>query len=494
MLVVLVLARAGGTGAPPDAAATLVPRSALVYLHVSTDTGRAATSDALAVLRRFPSFEKLQRSLVDGLRRFGRGTGVEYGRDIAPWIGEEAALALLPSASGTTAAEFVIGVRSRPGAEGFLLRLGRPSGLVTYKGMSVRLYGGQALTFAGRFLIAGTLAAVRAGIDAAADGREALAGSPRYVRARAGAPADRVADLWASGDGVSRVLAPRSGLLGVLGTVLSGPGLEATDVSLSAGGNSARVRIHAVRAPGRPPSFAGVPLRPVTPSLPAALPGPALALADVGGMDAVLARLAPLLPAELNRAARILSPLLTREAALEVLPRGRGQPPVLLLVAPVTDLARARRLLAAAQAPLTALLGPLAEQAGRTPAVSASRVGGAVVNRIQTGTGFEIDSALVGRRLVLATDPGAIAALVGTGPRAGDPARFRAVLPPRRGRTTALVFLDLKQLLAFGERIGLAQDPRYQAVRDDLRLIAAAGLRASAGPTDSTAEISLQIP
>lgn len=493
IVVIWAIGRAGGSDAPPDGAAKLVPANALAYVHISTDTSRAGTRDALRLLRRFPSFTGVEASLVRSLRRFGRGTGVDFQRDIHPWLGNEAALALLDTQGTTTAAEFVVGVRDRPGAEGFLLRLGRPTSAEMYKGVSVRVYGQQALAFVGRFLVAGTTAAVHAGIDASTGRGAALAGLRDYARARAGAPSGRAADVWVSGDGVKRVLAPRSGALGILGSLLEAPGLVGTDLSLTASGDTARIRVHSIRAPGEVPTLASLPLRSFTPTLPKVMPAPALAFADVGGLDRALERVAAAFPAPLDEVRRDIAPLLTGEVALSVLPRSGNAPPVLELVAPVANEDRARQALARAQGPLIEYFSSRAS-AGAAPSFSATRVSGITVYRLRISTSFEIDYAVFGGRLVLATDPGAISAVLHTGTHVADQAAFRAVASRGRGPVTSLLFLDLKKLLDFGERTGLAQDPRYIALRRDLRRITAVGLRSTYGENDSTAEISLQIP
>ena len=58
----------GGSSPPPDDAAKLVPSTALVYVHLSTDTGRGATKTALKLAQRFPSFERLRSSLLRRLQ------------------------------------------------------------------------------------------------------------------------------------------------------------------------------------------------------------------------------------------------------------------------------------------------------------------------------------------------------------------------------------------------------------------------------------------
>ena len=71
---------------------------------------------------------------------------------------------------------------------------------------------------------------------------------------------------------------------------------------------------------------------------------------------------------------------------------------------------------------------------------------------------------------------------------------FDAVLGDRPDSLSALVFLDLNQLLTLGEQAGLAEDPRYLALRDDLQKLRAAGAVLTREGEFTTAELTFQIP
>ena len=75
--------------------------------------------------------------------------------------------------------------------------------------------------------------------------------------------------------------------------------------------------------------------------------------------------------------------------------------------------------------------------------------------------------------------------------------RFRATVGEVPEQAESLVFLDLRQLLALGEQTGLTAIPGLATARDDLRRVSAAGAVVTedpAHPTDTTAELFLQIP
>lgn len=90
-----------------DQPATAVPASALGYVSLDLDPTAEQKVEALRVLRKFPAVEeKLSLGAGDDLRRWffeaavadsGGCFGLDYVRDVAPWVGDRAALALLPA-------------------------------------------------------------------------------------------------------------------------------------------------------------------------------------------------------------------------------------------------------------------------------------------------------------------------------------------------------------------------------------------------------------
>src|SRR5438128_2560325 len=183
-VIVLLVATGGGSASPPpDGAAKLVPASALVYVHLSTDTSRAATRSALDVARRFPSFQRVRNSLLRRLE------DPRCGGDLAKQHGKEAALALLDTNTGTAGSLVLVDTgKDHPGAQT------KACGLVSQ-------------TYIGRFFAIGQLQSLaQARALARNGGKGSLAGNPDFAKAMGELPADRVADGWASAAGVRRLL------------------------------------------------------------------------------------------------------------------------------------------------------------------------------------------------------------------------------------------------------------------------------------------------
>ena len=102
--------------------------------------------------------------------------------------------------------------------------------------------------------------------------------------------------------------------------------------------------------------------------------------------------------------------------------------------------------------------------------------------------------AVSGDALVVSTAPAGL--LPPRGTLAAAPA-FAATIGEVPDRADSLVFLDLRQLLALGEETGLTAISGLATARDDLRRVRAAGAVVTqdpAHPSDTTAELFLQIP
>ncbi len=416
----LLLAGCGGGAdgpAPPPADATkLVPRDALVYVHLSTDTTRGATRGALAQARRFSGFAGLRDSIVRRLQ--APGCKVPFDR------GREAAIALLDSRSGV-AGSLVI-VDGGDDAD-------EPD----------RTCGAVKVARIGRFTVIGQDASIAAARALARGKGRSLADDADYRAATGRLPADRAVDAWVTRDGVRRLLAPQSGLLGVVGTLLDQPRLKASALSLGGDGRrTARLVIASQLTGGR--------IRTFTPELQAAVPAQAFAYLGTRGLEGVTARLLTQVPGGVDT--RALARIFPGEVAVAL--TYAVPAPVLTIIAKPTDTATARRAL--------------------------GRIG--------------LRTAVVDGKLVASTRASGIAAMRDARRHLPDTAAWKAVQAKASKPVTSLVFLDFNQLLRLAERTGIDQNPSYRAVQRDLRRIAVVGARSTGAGDETTVEILLSIP
>lgn len=508
-VVALAIHSCGGSsdGAPATRAATVVPADALVYVNLSTDPDRGAVKRALDLAGRFPGYPALRDGI---LRRLSTaGAGVSFQRDVRPWLGKEAALALLNTPGETAGSLVVLAVSDRTKAEGFLQRVAGAPGRQNYRGTDISNYGNAAAAFVGDYLVIGSIQGLRLAIDAHAGRGPSLAKSAVFRRAQRGLPSGRVADAFASPDGVRRLLAAQGGAIGAAGALIDQPGLEGTAIALTPKSSGAAVQVHNVldpKARGRLPKS-----QEFEPKLMDSVPKNAMAYLGLTHLDRAAERLIAAgaagggaggqLSMLLRRARgdlakragvdlnRDVLPLLQGEVALWLAPAIPA--PVLTLISATEDEKRTRAAFAKLQQPIARLL---ATPGGDSPAWQERDLSGVSAFQLRLGAGVELDYAVFDAKLVVSTSLAGIRAVKDRKGSLADNESFDAVLGQRPKKVTSLVFLDFSQLLTLGERTGLSDSRSYLAVRDDLRKVKAVGAAATGSDTESTTELFIEIP
>jgi hypothetical protein len=511
--VLIAIVLAGGEPGPATGAAELVPGNALLYVHLSTDPTRPAVKRALALRRRLPDAAPLLTAVTDRVDAILGGSpsaAVNFATDVRPWLGKEAALAVLDTSGSRAGSLIVLDVRSRAAARSFLVGVGAsPDG--SYRGVPLLAQpSGAVLAFVRHYMVLGQRASVRAAVDASSGRAPSLAKSGDYLRAADGEPADRVLDAYASADGIRRALIPRSGLLGDLGALLDQPPLAAATVSVSALSSGLRVHFHSALVPRlaqlrayRPAQF--------TPTLAGLLPARSILLVDVKGLRASMPKLLAV-AARAGIAGRI-GPLLSRlgsalvaqgvdlgpvlgifsgETAVAITPgRGGGGPaPVIVTRAPQQ---RSRALLAGLEAPLAQVFTPSSAGPGQVPEVSDTQLAGVPVHELSLAPGFGLDYAVARGLVVISTSPAGVAGVFRHAGALGEESGFQGVLANHPGQVTSLVFSNLGQLLRLGEQTGLIGSTHSSTLWSALEQIRAVGLASWRGADDTTTELQLQI-
>jgi hypothetical protein len=512
LIVVVAIAAASGGGssggpAPGTGAATVVPADALLYVHLSTDPGRPAVRTALALAEKFPDFPLLAARLESALAP--SGGAISFVSDIRPWLGSEAAVALLDTGTNTAAPLIVLGVANRSRAQAFIARIGAHAG-ATFDGTQLYARRGAALAFTGRYLVLGSSASVRSALQTASGRAVSLAADSAYRAAAAGEPAGRVLDAYASAVGVRRLLVNQGGLAGALGVLLYSPAMSGVSLALSAAPPGARIQIHRALDPDLA-AIAGRPGQQFSPTLEGELPeGSTLAL-DVPDLERVAPRvlsagatggvggaIGPLL-SRLGAALRAqgvdvtgLESLFSGESAVAVSP-APGHPSALVIVSRVANMAQARTELASVEVPLSQLLASAANSSGVVSSFTARSVAGVTAHQLTLASGVELDYAVFRGLAVISTSLSGIAAVASHAHTLSDEEAYRAALAGHPSQVTSLLFLDFSQLLSLAGQTGLISGARFDALRADLRKIGAIGLSSTSGETSSTAELSLQI-
>jgi hypothetical protein len=508
--------RAGGSASrgPASGAASVVPADALAYVHVSVDPRRPAVKRALALAARFPDFPVIDAAVLTRLSAIvGGGATGDWAGGIRPWLGNEAALALLNTSTSTAGSLIVLDVRAGGRARAFLARAGvQPDG--TYEGVILLRYPtGSAAAFVKHYLVIGQDASVRAAIDVASGHARSLQSSSAYRNAARAEPGDRVLDAYASAAGVRRLLAAQGGIVGALGVLLYQPSLVGVTISLSPAAGGLRVRVHSALDPTLA-HLSGSPEPEFTPTLARALPSGTALMLDVTGLDRVaprvlsagaaggvagrigplLARLGAALSAEGVDVHSLVS-MFDGETAVAIVP---GPPsaaarPALVILTRTHDEQRTSAQLAALQLPLEQLFPAPTSGPGQAPMFLDRQVASVTVHQLSLVAGLQLNYAVFDGLLVVSTSLEAIGQIARHGRSLMRDPEYRATISSTPSSVGSLLFLDFSQLLSLGEQTGLIHSSRYRALRADLEKIRAIGLDSTRGEADTTAELFLQI-
>ena len=162
-------------------------------------------------------------------------------RDVRPWLGDEAAVALVDVGGGRFGSLVLAQVRSRPRAEALLQRVAGAGAGVRYRGTVLRRFGANAAVFARGFLVAGPEAAVRRAVDVAQGEAPALAEAPSF-EAALGDEAQPVQG-YVSPRGLRGYVRAQGGVAGTVAALIDTPKLRAVGASLRA--DRRRLHVHA---------------------------------------------------------------------------------------------------------------------------------------------------------------------------------------------------------------------------------------------------------
>ncbi len=265
----------GGGGAQPEAA---VPASAFAFVRVDLDPAASQKVDALRFARRFPdvgsrlgSGDDPRQAVFEALTKGSTPRG-DYARDVEPWLGQRAALAVVPGASADDdPVPLVVLAVTDPGAA--------RKGLATVAGEG-------RCEVSGDFAVCAEApgAAKRAVTDA---GRASLADDPGFSDAVDAIGEDGVALAWAD------AARARSALPALTSALRSGGGRAGALGSLAAGGDLPGAVVAALRFDGPNLEVAGrvdgAPLPAASgPSGVGGLPAGTLVALGTGGADTVV--------------------------------------------------------------------------------------------------------------------------------------------------------------------------------------------------------------
>jgi uncharacterized protein DUF3352 len=283
---------AGGCGSSATGSsidpASAVPASAALYVgavvrpqgslqKAASTAGRKLTQQADPYLR-----------LLGALQTPG-SSSLDYGRDLAPWLGPRAGVFLSPTRGSGEAAisrlltlvqqgllggsgassfpfaphavegAFVLDTRDTSKARSFVQTLAKRAGAHTsaYRGVSYQVGKGIAFAIVSRLVVLGTEPALHAVIDTTSAGALSLAHSPTYAKLQAAAPQGALAHLYANPGAVSEGASKSRGQ-GSPSALDLIAGQRLLDVSLVPSGSSFALDVDAVAPDGGSAAAAGL--------------------------------------------------------------------------------------------------------------------------------------------------------------------------------------------------------------------------------------------
>jgi hypothetical protein len=222
--------------------------------------------------------------------------------------------------------------------------------------------------------------------------------------------------------------------------------------------------------------------------------GPALskALATAGagaqGLAGSLRRLAQ----RLQREAGVdpltdLLPALGGQAALVAEPTDSA--PYASLIVDGVDENRASATLAALQRPVLRALA-----AGqRVPSFQTEEVDGVEVHSVQVSSSVNLSYAVFDGKLVISTQPEGISQVRDSGSSLAGSGTWASATNRLPDRVSALVFLNLDEVLGLAQRAGLAEDPLYASLSEDISRVQSLGLAVRGSDDELRSELFLAI-
>jgi hypothetical protein len=495
--------------APSNDTIAYVPRDAAIYAHLTVNGDSHQWDLEQDLGRTLPSFTALLASDTRAIAAPG-GRPIDLSREVLPWAKDDLALLGVPGPKGSIPEAYVVGVGDDAQANRFLngLAPGGPATLGTVGDASLSVYpGGFATARSGDQLLFGGEAAVRAALAAKAGQVPGLEGSAQDS-ARDQLPDVRFAEVYLSRAGVQRLLPRTATGASQLDTFVDYGATTGMAAGARARGDGVQVNLVSELDPQlerrSPTVFATLPR--FEPALageagPRALGyvgvgelGPAIneALATAGagaqGLAGSLRGLAQRLQQEAGvDPLKDLLPALDGQAALIAEPTSAA--PYATLIVDGVDEEKAGDALASLQGPLLRSLG-----AGQqVPSFQTREVDGVSVHSVEVSPSVDLSYAIFDGKLVISTQPQGISQVRSSGDDLAGTSAYQDATNRLPDQVSALVFLNLDEVLGLAQRAGLAENPLYASLSQDISRVGSLGLAVQGSDHELESELFLAI-
>jgi Protein of unknown function (DUF3352) len=495
--------------APSNDTIAYVPRDAVIYAHLTVNSDSHQWELTRDLGRELPSFTALLQSDTSTLA--GPGRPVDLSTEVLPWAKDDLALLGVLGPKGTTLETYIVGVGENAKADQFAASLspGGKAKEVKVGAVTLTVYANRVATArSGGQLLFGNVVAVRAALAAKSGQAAELEGSSQDA-AREALPDVRAAEVYLSRAGVQRLLLGRGTGTTQLDTFVDYGATSGMAVGARARDDGLQVNLISELDPKleqhSPTVFASLPQ--FEPGLadeagPRALGyigvgdlGPAInkALATAGASGQGLAGSLRGLAQSLQKQAGVdplkdLLPALSGQAALVAEPTAAT--PYATLIVDGVDEKKAGDALAALQGPL---LRSLSAGGAQVPDFQSTEVDGVTVHSVQVSPSVDLSYAIFDGKLVVSTQPQGVSQVRSGGDNLAGTSSFEDATDPLPDRVSALVFLNLEEVLGLAQRAGLAENPLYASLSEDISRIGSLGLGVRGSASELQSELFLAI-
>jgi hypothetical protein len=496
--------------APSNDTIAYVPRDAALYVHLTMNGDSHQWDLEQNLAKELPNFTALLQSDTKTLAG-PTGRPLDLSGEVLPWVKDDLALVRVPGPKGTTPETYIAGVGDSEKANAFLNGLsagggGTPSSvgeasLTVYRDDFATARSADQVLF-------GNELAVRAALMSKAGQAPRLEGSAQD-HAREALPDVRFAEVYLSRAGVQRFLPPTATGASQLDTFVDYGATSGMAVGARARDDGVQVNLVSELDPQleqrSPTVFASLPE--FEPGLadeagPRALGyigvgelGPAInnALATAGAGAQGLAGSLRALAQRLQKEAGVdplkdLLPALGGQAALVAEPTGAL--PYASLIIDGVDEQKAADALASLQGPLLRSLG---SGGGQVPSFRTTEVDGVPVHSVQVSPGVDLSYAIFDGKLVVSTQPQGISQVRSSGDSLAGTGAFEDATHRLPDRVSALVFLNLDEVLGLAQQAGLAENPLYASLSEDISRVGSLGLAVRGSDHELQSELFLAI-
>jgi hypothetical protein len=496
--------------APSDATLAYVPQDAVLYAHFTVNSDSHQWELARDLQDELPNFAALLQSDTSSLAT-PAGRAVDLGNEVLPWAKDDLALLGVPGPKKATPEAYIVGVGDSGKADQFLASLspGGKSKQVKVGSATVTTYAnGLATARSGDQALFGNVVAVRAALAANSGRAPKLDGSGQDA-ARDALPDVRLAELYLSRAGVARMLAGRPGSATQLNTFVDYGATTGMAVSLRARDDGVEINLVSDLDPKleqkSPTVFASLPQ--FEPGLADEASSDALGTISVGDLGPALNKALATAGASAQGLAgslRSLAQGLQQQAGVDplkdLLPALGGQAtlvaeptdtvPYASLIVDGVDEKKAGDALASLQQPLLRAVGTGGPQ---VPQFQSREIDSVAVHSVQISPTVDLSYAIFDGKLVISTQPEGITQVRSSGDNLAGTGAYEAATDRLPDRVSALVFLNLGEVLGLAQQAGLAEDPLFASLSEDISHVQSLGLGVRGSDEELQSDLFLAI-